>query len=131
MPRGETATEDEDKVTVRLRHGLWEIEVTSSKEDLADTIEKVVSGIRDALPPERNVPPGHKTLREALASFAQEGWFSVPRRLAEVVSEASIRGYPYGQSEVSHALLDLVKERIHERQGTDKKYTYVKSDRGK
>jgi hypothetical protein len=121
-------THDQDRVTVRLKRGAWEIEITSRKEELAESIERVVSGIKDSGEQSSGGPASiPKTIRETLASLTREGWFNVPRRLAEVVGETASRGNNYGQSQVSHALLDLVKERVLAREGTDKRYTYVKA----
>lgn len=51
--------------------------------------------------------------------------FATPRGLNEVHNEMARKGYHYDRSAVAHALIDLVKENVLNRQGQARRYQYV------
>ena len=62
-----------------------------------------------------------------LRQLVGEGWFDRPRTLSETVQELARRGYSYNSTAVSHSLLDLVRERVLVRDGSPRRYTYMRA----
>ena len=132
--RNKIALPDDTKpprVTVRLKRGLWEIEITSEREGLQQAVESVLAGMSSKEPmvvePEDagpNVRRG-QTSRGVLTTMWKEGWFASPRSLAEVHEEMSRRGYHYDRTAVSHTLVDLVREGSLYRDGSMRNFRYV------
>jgi hypothetical protein len=121
-------------VTVRLKRGAWEIEITSPADKVQQAVESVIAGMASK---EQAVisaeSPGtdeagdkrFETCRGLLQIMWKEGWFGSERSLSEVHEEMARRGYHYDRTAVSHALVDLVREGILFRGGTMRNYRYV------
>ncbi len=119
------------KVTVRLRRGAWEVEITSSEDRVQQAVESVLAGMAskepalvelDAAQPEQRK---FETCRGMLVTMWREGWFGAPRSLSEAHEELSRRGYHYDRTAVSHSLADLVREGTLFREGSMRNYRYV------
>ena len=118
-------SEPEKKITVKLKKGGWEVEITCSEDQLKRSIESVLSSLDTkaaaTLPGQSVVESasdtGKKTSRGLILELWQEEWFSEPRSLAEVHEEIARRGYHYDKTAISHALTDLVRETSLTRQG--------------
>ncbi|MDA4118570.1 MAG: hypothetical protein OK455_09530, partial [Thaumarchaeota archaeon] len=65
------------------------------------------------------------TCRGLLERLWKEGWFGSERTLGEAHEEMARRGYHYDRTAVSHALVDLVREGVLNREGTMSNYRYV------
>jgi hypothetical protein len=120
-----------DQITVRLKRGGWEIEITCSEEKLKQAIDSVLSSLSStSANPNVTAESGvseasKKTCRGLIVDLWQEGWFSQGRSLSQVDQEIERRGYHYDRTAVSHALTDLVRENILTRDGPPRNYVYV------
>ena len=118
-------------VTVKLRRGSWEVEITCPEERVQQAVASVLAGMSaregdagimlDSPPAERK----GETCRSVLLIMWKEGYFSQPRLLVEVHEELSRRGYHYDRSAVSHTLHDLVVEGTLFREGDQRNYRYI------
>ena len=118
-------------ITVKLKRGAWEIEITSPEDRVQQAVESVLAGMTSKEPalvePEEPDAGGRRfeTCRGLVTSLWKEGWFAAPHPLSEVHEEMSRRGYHYDRTAVSHTLVDLVREGLLFRDGTMRNYRYV------
>ena len=120
-------------VTVKLKRGSWEIEITSPADKVQQAVESVIAGMASkeevpiAAPEETQAMPDKRfeTCRGVLLKMWKEGWFASERTLSEVDEEMGRRGYHYDRTAVSHALVDLVREGTLFRDGAMRNYRYV------
>jgi hypothetical protein len=121
-------------VTVRLRRGAWEIEITSPADRVQQAVESVIAGMASreqvGIAPKDEGQPEEgerrfETCRGLLQTMWKEGWFGSARSLSEVHEEMARRGYHYDRTAVSHALVDLVREGTLFRDGSMRNYRYV------
>ena len=124
-------SEEPRKVTVRLKRGSWEVEITSAEDRLQQAVESVLAGMSAKEPtlvdvgdPDAGQRRG-ETSRSVITGMWKEGWFATPRSLSEVHEEMSRRGYHYDRTAVSHTLVDLVREGSLFRDGSMRNYRYV------
>lgn len=124
-------SEEPRKVTVRLKRGSWEVEITSAEDRLQQAVESVLAGMSSKEPmlvqtqePDAARKMG-ETSRSVITNMWKEGWFSTPKSLSEVHEEMSRRGYHYDRTAVSHTLVDLVREGSLFRDGSMRNYRYV------
>ena len=124
-------SEEQRKVTVRLKRGSWEVEITTAEDKLQQAVESVLAGMSSKEPMlvEPQVSDSDQrrgeTSRSVLTAMWKEGWFASPRSLSEVHEEMSRRGYHYDRTAVSHTLVDLVREGSLFRDGSMRNYRYV------
>ena len=120
-----------NKVTVRLKRGSWEIEITSEESRLQQAVESVLAGMASKEPMlvEEQIAGADQrrfeTCRGVILTMWKGGWFSTPKALSEVHEEMSRRGYHYDRTAVSHTLVDLVREGSLFRDGSMRNYRYV------
>jgi hypothetical protein len=121
-------------VSVRLKRGAWEIEITCPPDKVQQAVESVLAGMvsKEQVSIETSLEAasteeGRKfdTCRGLLERMWKEGWFSSEKTLGEVHEELARRGYHYDRTAVSHALVDLVREGTLFRDGTMRNYRYV------
>jgi hypothetical protein len=122
-------------VTVKLKRGTWEIEITCSPDKVQQAVESVLAGMVSKEQPSLEMAldspvPGDEgrrfdTCRGMLERLWREGWFSTEKTLGEVHEELARRGYHYDRTAVSHSLVDLVREGTLFRDGTMRNYRYV------
>ncbi len=121
-------------VTVKLKRGSWEIEITSPADKVQQAVESVIAGMASKeettlASPDTSLEGGaekrFETCRGVLQKMWKEGWFSSERTLSEVDEEMARRGYHYDRTAVSHALVDLVREGTLFRDGAMRNYRYV------
>ena len=118
-------------VTVRLKRGAWEIEITTQEDRVQQAVESVLAGMASKEPvlvqpqePEAD-QRRFETCRGVMTTMWKEGWFAAPKALSEVHEEMSRRGYHYDRTAVSHTLVDLVREGSLFRDGSMRNYRYV------
>ena len=122
---------EQNKVTVRLKRGSWEVEITTAEDKLQQAVESVLAGMASKEPmlaeSQASESAEHRgeTSRSVIIAMWKEGWFSTPRALSEVHEEMSRRGYHYDRTAVSHTLVDLVREGSLFRDGSMRNYRYV------
>ena len=118
-------------VTVKLKRGAWDIEITTQEDRVQQAVESVLAGMASKEPmriePEEQAPDQRRfeTCRGVILTMWKEGWFANPRALSEVHEEMSRRGYHYDRTAVSHTLVDLVREGSLFRDGSMRNYRYV------
>jgi len=121
-------------VTVRLKRGSWEIEITSPADKVQQAVESVIAGMASKEETVLSSPDDsstglnekrYETCRGVLQKMWKEGWFVSERTLSEVDEEMARRGYHYDRTAVSHALVDLVREGTLFRDGVMRNYRYV------
>ncbi|HUI86608.1 MAG TPA: hypothetical protein VLY21_05605 [Nitrososphaerales archaeon] len=124
-------SEEPRTVTVRLKRGSWEIEITAPEARVQQAVESVLAGMSSKEPALLEVPEPEpsgerfETCRGLLTTMWKEGWFATPRMLSEVHDEMSRRGYHYDRTAVAHSLVDLVREGTLFRDGGMRNYRYV------
>lgn len=120
-------------VTVRLKRGPWEIEITSPADKIQEAVESVLAGMASKEPLNigsistqgQEGEKHYETCRGLLLTLWREGWFAEPRQLSDVHDEMARRGYHYDRTAVAHALVDLVREGTLFREGSMRSYRYV------
>ncbi|MDA4127026.1 MAG: hypothetical protein OK452_07465 [Thaumarchaeota archaeon] len=118
-------------VTVKLKRGSWEIEITAQEDRVQQAVESVLAGMaskEQALVQSQETDSDERrfeTCRGVIVTMWKEGWFASSRALSEVHEEMSRRGYHYDRTAVSHTLVDLVREGSLFRDGTMRNYRYV------
>ncbi len=126
-------SEDEGhpNVTIRLKRGAWEVEITTREDRVQQAVESVLAGMASKEPvlvEAQESGAGDRkgeTSRSVITAMWKEGWFASPRALSEVHEEMSRRGYHYDRTAVSHTLVDLVREGSLFRDGSMRNYRYV------
>lgn len=121
-------------VTVKLKRGSWEIEITSPPDRVQQAVESVIAGMASkeqvaiSSAEAATGEAGDKrfeTCRGLILTMWKEGWFDSARSLSDVHEEMARRGFHYDRTAVSHALVDLVREGTLFRDGTMRNYRYV------
>ncbi len=121
-------------VTVKLKRGPWEIEITSPANKIQEAVESVLAGMasKEQVNIEANLAPQSEdgerhfqTCRGLLLALWREGWFENPKQLSDVHDEMGRRGYHYDRTAVAHSLADLVREGTLFREGTMRNYRYI------
>jgi hypothetical protein len=118
-------------VSVRLKRGAWEIEITTQEDRVQQAVESVLAGMASKEPMlvEPQEPEADQrrfeTCRGVITTMWKEGWFASSRTLSEVHEEMSRRGFHYDRTAVSHTLVDLVREGSLFRDGSMRNYRYV------
>jgi hypothetical protein len=118
-------------VTVRLKRGAWEIEITTQEDRVQQAVESVLAGMASKEPMLVEAQPAEpdqrrfETCRGVMITMWKEGWFATPKALSEVHEEMSRRGYHYDRTAVAHTLVDLVREGSLFRDGSMRNYRYV------
>jgi len=124
-------TEKAPPVTVKLKRGAWEIEITTQEDRVQQAVESVLAGMASKEPMLVEAQPSEpdqrrfETCRGVITTMWKEGWFTTPKALSEVHEEMSRRGYHYDRTAVSHTLVDLVREGSLFRDGSMRNYRYV------
>jgi hypothetical protein len=124
-------SEKPPSVTVRLKRGAWEIEITTQEDRVQQAVESVLAGMASKEPvlvqtsEQEQDQRRFETCRGVILTMWKEGWFAAPKALSEVHEEMSRRGYHYDRTAVSHTLVDLVREGSLFRDGSMRNYRYV------
>jgi hypothetical protein len=124
-------SETPQTVTVRLKRGAWEIEITTREDRVQQAVESVLAGMaskEQVLIQSQEADADQRrfeTCRSVMVNMWKEGWFATPKALSEVHEEMSRRGYHYDRTAVSHTLVDLVREGSLFRDGSMRNYRYV------
>lgn len=122
---------DVPNVTVKLKRGAWEVEVTAREDGIQQAVESVLAGMASKEPTVIESSSGegaekqHGTCRGLLFVMWKEGYFVESRSLSDVHGEMSKRGYHYDRTAVAHTLVDLVREGTLFRDGSARNYRYV------
>lgn len=137
-----------NKVTIKLKRGSWEVEITCPEDKVKQIVENVLSGLDreksvkqeiQEIPSINNSVPNneimkanvikkskdHVICRDLIQLLWQENWFKTEKNLSNVYEELARRGYHYDKTSISHSLADLVRETILTRVGSIRNYRYI------
>ncbi len=120
-------------IRVKMKIGNIEFEIESQEDQLQTAVDQILSTVTDKLKntqlitvAERQAPPPRaETCKGVIQKLWEENWFSQPRGLSEVHSEMARKGFHYDRTAVAHALIDLVKDGILNREGKPRRYQYA------
>lgn len=117
-----------DIVTIKLKKGEWEVEISCREDRVKQVIENVLAGMNNENVKQESKhveKRGYATCKGLLEELWKEKWFSNERTLSEVHGELAMRGYNYDKTAVSHALTDLTREGVLFRVGSARVYRYI------
>jgi hypothetical protein len=126
-----TESEAEKPIRVKMKVGNVEFEIEGTIDQTNQAVSKLLTTVTERLKEtplmtEREaITPRAETCKTIIQSLWEEGWFSTPHGLGEVHSEMARRGFHYDRTAVAHALMDLVKEGVLNREGRPRRYQYV------
>jgi hypothetical protein len=120
-------------IRVKMKIGDIEFEIESQEDQLQSAVSQILSTVTEKLKDTRLTavaerpapPPRAETCKGVIQKLWEESWFSHPRGLSEVHSEMARRGFHYDRTAVAHALIDLVKDDILNREGKPRRYQYA------
>jgi hypothetical protein len=118
-------------IKVKMKVGNVEFEIEGTVDQANEAVGKFLTTVTEKfketpLMTERETaPPRAETCKVIIQKLWEEGWFSTPRGLGEVHSEMARRGFHYDRTAVAHALIDLVKDGVLNREGRPRRYQYV------
>ncbi|MCS7135635.1 MAG: hypothetical protein RMJ14_02635 [Nitrososphaerota archaeon] len=122
----------QERIKVKITIGKANVEIEAPPELLEKSVRDVMAalGVSETLEPEsepqkRTRSVETSTCRSLVESMLNEGWFSTPRPLSEVVAELARRGHHYDPTAVAHVLLDMVREGSLVRLGRPRRYLYL------
>jgi predicted transcriptional regulator len=126
-----TEAEGEQKpIRVKMRVGNVEFEIEGTVDQANEAVGKFLQTVTEKLKEtplmtEKEAAPSRETCKVIIQRLWEEGWFSSERGLGEVHSEMARRGFHYDRTAVAHALIDLVKDGVLNREGRPRRYQYV------
>ncbi len=117
-------------IRVKMKIGEVEFEIESQEDQLQTAIDRILTTVtekmRDTHLSERAAPlPRAETCKGVIQKLWEEDWFSKPRGLGEVHSEMARKGFHYDRTAVAHALIDLVRDGLLNREGKPRRYQYA------
>jgi len=120
-------------IKVKMKIGDIEFEIESQEDQLQTAVDQILSTVTEKLTntrlsavAERQAPPPRaETCKGVIQKLWEENWFSTARGLSEVHSEMARKGFHYDRTAVAHALIDLVKDDILNREGKPRRYQYA------
>ncbi|MEM2910348.1 MAG: hypothetical protein QXO01_04720 [Nitrososphaerota archaeon] len=122
----------QERIKVKIMVGKANVEIEAPPELLERSVRDVMAalGVSETLEPEsgpqkRVRSAESSTCRALIEGVLNEGWFSTPRPLSEVVAELARRGHHYDPTAVAHVLLDMVREGGLVRIGRPRRYLYM------
>ena len=136
-----------NKVTIKLKRGSWEVEITCPEDKVKQIVENVLSGLdkdKSIKQEIQNLPAVHSIAndkimkadavtkskdhvicRDLIQLLWQENWVQTEKNLSNVYEELARRGYHYDKTSISHSLADLVRETTLTRVGSIRNYRYI------
>jgi predicted transcriptional regulator len=122
--------EQEKPIRVKMKVGNVEFEIEGTVDQTNEAVGKILATVTEKLKEtplitERETAPSRETCKVIIQRLWEEGWFSSGRGLGEVHSEMARRGFHYDRTAVAHALIDLVKDGVLNREGRPRRYQYV------
>ena len=120
-------------IKVKMKIGNIEFEIESQEDQLQTAVDQILSTVTEkfkdtqltTVTQRQALPPRAETCKGVIQKLWQENWFSTPRGLSEVHSEMARKGFHYDRTAVAHALIDLVKDGILNREGKPRRYRYA------
>ena len=120
-------------IKVKIKIGNIEFEIESQEDQLQTAVDQILSTVTEKFKDtqlttttkRQALPPRAETCKGVIQKLWEENWFSKPRGLSEVHSEMARKGFHYDRTAVAHALIDLVKDGILNREGKPRRYQYA------
>ena len=123
-------TSETNKVTIKLKRGSWEVEITCPEDKVKQIVENVLSGldkeksvkqeIQNTQSIDRSVTntdilkpnvikqsKDHVICRDLIQLLWQENWFKTEKNLSNVYEELARRGYHYDKTSISLSLIHI------------------------
>jgi len=126
-----TEPAQQQPIKVKMKVGNVEFEIEGTVDQANEAVGKFLQTVTEKLKEtpligaEREAAPRAETCKVIIQRLWEEGWFAEPRGLGEVHSEMARRGFHYDRTAVAHALIDLVKDGVLNREGRPRRYQYV------
>jgi len=128
----ETGSEEQKPIRVKMKVGNVEFEIEGTVDQANEAVGKFLQTVTEKLKEtpliggdRETTAPRAETCKVIIQRLWEEGWFSSGRGLGEVHSEMARRGFHYDRTAVAHALIDLVKDGVLNREGHPRRYQYV------
>ena len=117
-------------IKVKMKVGNVEFDLEGTVDQVNEAAGKLLATVSEKLKEtslltEKEAAPSRETCKVLIQRLWEEGWFSSGRGLGEVHSEMARRGFHYDRTAVAHALIDLVKDGVLNREGRPRRYQYV------
>ena len=117
-------------IKVKMKVGNVEFEIEGTVDQANEAVGKFLQTVTEKLKETslisgQEATPSRETCKVIIQRLWEEGWFSSGRGLGEVHSEMARRGFHYDRTAVAHALIDLVKDGVLNREGRPRRYQYV------
>ena len=126
-----TAGEQQKPIRVKMKVGTVEFEIEGTVDQANEAVGKILQTVTEKLKEtplitgQEQTAPRAETCKVIIQRLWEEGWFSSDRGLGEVHSEMARQGFHYDRTAVAHALIDLVKDGVLNREGRPRRYQYV------
>ena len=126
-----TEAETQKQIHVKMKVGNVEFEIEGTVDQCNEAVGKFLATVTEKLKEtpliseRETAPPRAETCKAIIQRLWKEGWFSTAHGLGEVHSEMARRGFHYDRTAVAHALIDLVKDGVLNREGRPRRYQYV------
>jgi len=127
----EAEGEAQKPIRVKMKVGNVEFEIEGTVDQANEAVGKFLATVTEKLKETQLIteretaPPRAETCKVIIQRLWEEGWFSSGRGLSEVHNEMARRGFHYDRTAVAHALIDLVKDGVLNREGRPRRYQYV------
>jgi hypothetical protein len=113
-----------------MKAGNVEFDLEGAVDQVNEATGKLLATVSEKLKEtslfaEKEANPSRETCKVIIQRLWEENWFSTGRGLGEVHSEMARRGFHYDRTAVAHALIDLVKDSVLNREGHPRRYQYV------
>ncbi len=117
-------------IRVKMKVGTVEFEIEGTVDQTNEAVGRLLATVTEKLKEtpliaEQELKPRAETCKYIIQQLWREGWFSTSRGLGEVHAEMARRGFHYDRTAVAHALIDLVKDGVLNRDGQPRRYHYV------
>jgi len=126
----EQPQQSQQPIKVKMKVGNVEFEIEGTVDQANEAVGKFLQTVAEKLKEtplisEKEATPSRETCKVIIQRLWEEGWFSTARGLGEVHGEMARRGFHYDRTAVAHALIDLVKDGVLNREGHPRRYQYV------
>jgi hypothetical protein len=117
-------------IKVKMKVGNVEFDLEGTVDQVNEAAGKLLATVSEKLKEtsllkNNEAAPLRETCKVIIQRLWEEDWFSTSRGLGEVHSEMARRGFHYDRTAVAHALIDLVKDGVLNREGHPRRYQYA------
>jgi len=118
-------------IKVKMKVGNVEFEIEGTVDQANEAVGKFLQTVTEKLKEtplmveQERAAPRAETCKVLIQRLWEDDWFSTARGLGQVHNEMARRGFHYDRTAVAHALIDLVKDGVLNREGRPRRYQYV------